>query len=96
MRRTSLRHDLRIAARPTDVYRVTLSPLAMSPETIATLLQEQSPKWTPMPDPQFPEPLTVQSGDSIQIVLLVDKLSGQKIVEYLTVAALPQARTNSR
>ena len=48
-----------------------------------------------MPQPRFPAPSIVKSGDTLHFDLLVNSSTGQKIGDYVTVAAMSPAKTNS-
>jgi hypothetical protein len=87
-RRTYFGYDILVEALgDAGGYRVTLSPLEITPEGIEVLLADKSTRWTPMPQPRFPPPLIAQSGDVVVFDLLVNPATSQKIVDYVTVQA---------
>jgi hypothetical protein len=75
----------------TNSYRLTFGKLLMSLDLKTRMLASQitlddpSSPWTLLPAPSFPKPQTIQAGDVIGLDLLVNKSTGQKIVDYVTV-----------
>jgi hypothetical protein len=64
-------------------YRVTFSPLSMTPE-LQRILGEDAGTWKMLPAPRFPAPRVVRSGEVLELTLLTNDAWGQQMSEYVT------------
>jgi hypothetical protein len=78
-------YDLRAEALDGGNYRLTFSPLTISPQKMAEIFDEVR-DWTIVPFAQKTVVQTMRGGETIALDLFVNPTTGQKIVDYLTVA----------
>lgn len=84
-------YEVLIEALGKNSYRLTFQPLLMTQDLKRRLtgqritLDDPSSPWTLLPSPSFPKPQTIQAGDVVALDLLVNKTTGQKIVDYVTI-----------
>jgi hypothetical protein len=84
-------YEVLIEALGTNSYQLSFQPLVLTPDLKTRLtaqritLDDPSSPWTLMPSPSFPKPQTVRAGDVVGLDLLVNKTTGQKIVDYVTI-----------
>jgi hypothetical protein len=77
-------YDLRAEMLEGGSYRLTFSPLTISPEKMAEIFKEVK-DWTIVPFAQKTVIETVRGGETVALDLFVNPSTGQKIVDYLTV-----------
>jgi hypothetical protein len=70
-------------------FKVTFEPMQRSPEEALHGLVEDLTGWSQIAISKFPGPQQIRDGDTIALDLLVNPTTGQKMVDYLTVRALP-------
>ena len=83
-RQTYFGYDLRMEPLPNGQYRVTFSPLTITPSKMQEIFPEVK-NWTLLPLPKQPATQVVKTGDTIALDLFVNPSTGQKLVEYLIV-----------
>jgi hypothetical protein len=79
--RKYLGYDIQIR-RQGGRFEVTLLPLTASPEKLRL---DPVGGWTMLPLPKTPGTQTMKAGETIAVDLLVNPLTGQKVVDYLTI-----------
>lgn len=84
-------YEVVIEALGKHSYRLTFQALLMTQDLKRRMaaqritLDDPSSPWTLLPSPSFPKPQTIQAGDVVALDLLVNKTTGQKIVDYVTI-----------
>ena len=78
-----------------DRYQLTFSPLTVTDE-LRNLLGDGS--WTALAAPQFPPARTLQAGETLEMTLLTNAASGQRVAEQVAVwrTLADRARTPNR
>ena len=78
------------ATQPVEpLYGVTFAPLSMTRELEAALGADFK-AWKQLPAPKFPEPRAIRSGDVLELSLLTNTASGQRMTEYVAVQELQE------
>jgi hypothetical protein len=84
--RTYFGYDLLIDILPeANTYRVTFQPLAMTSALARGLSMDRWSEWIPLSAPRFPPPQNVRSGEILELTLLTNSGTGQRIVDYVSV-----------
>lgn len=81
-----------------NTFRVVFQQLAMTPELSRRAFGINPAGWTPMPTPgwtkgtvgKLPAPGTVKAGDVLQLDLLTNPATGQKVVDFVSIQEPPQ------
>lgn len=76
-------YSARVDVLDGNTYRLTFSPLVMTPDLQRLLGDDGS--WRPLPAPRFPEPRTVGDGDVLELPLLTNSGRGQRMTEYVSI-----------
>jgi hypothetical protein len=74
-------YDLVAEPAESGSFRVSIEPLTLAPERMAS-----GPLY-PAPLPKYPPPQIVQDGDTIALDLMVSPNGRQKVVDYIVIAA---------
>jgi uncharacterized protein YecT (DUF1311 family) len=61
-------------------YRITLSPLSLTPEEMKL---PDGATWRSLPPPVFPPPQTLPLGDTMAFTVFESPATGQKVVDYI-------------
>jgi hypothetical protein len=78
-------YDLTVEPLQNGMLRLRFAPLSMTAPTITKLYPEVK-KWKPLTRPSgAPATLDVRAGDTVALDLFVNRSTGQKVTEYLTV-----------
>ena len=91
-----LGYDVIVAsASSPGVFQLRILPLSLTPQQMA--IHGIAETWTRLTLPKYPVISDVRAGDTVAIDLMVNPATGQKLVDYLTVAATqPQAPPDAR
>ena len=70
-----------------NTYRVTFRRLGMTPELARQVLGDSLSTWSQLPTPgwNLNAPQTIKGGDVLELNLLVNAATSQRVVEYVTV-----------
>jgi hypothetical protein len=74
-------YDLAVTPKGNSVFEVRIEPLGLGPERLKCGTDSS---WTRLPLPTYPLVPAVRAGDTIAIDLLVNRSTGQKIVDYVS------------
>jgi hypothetical protein len=84
--RTYFGYDVLIdALSETNTYRVTFQPLVMSAAMVEGLSLNQWSEWRPLAAPRFPPPQTVHVGEILELTLLTNNRTNQRIADYVSI-----------
>ena len=76
-------------ASQANTYRLTLKPLSATPKEMGL---DNAIEWGSLALPRLSDPRIVNVGDTIALDLFVNPATGQKIVDYIRIEALPQTQ----
>jgi len=82
--RTYFGYDLTMEPTSGGRYRLTFSPLSITPEKMGEIYP-QVRNWRLLLSPQQLTTETVRGGDTVALDLFVNPSTGQKIVDYITI-----------
>jgi len=74
-----------------NTYRVTFRPLVMTERMALGLYMDAWAAWVPLAAPRFPLPQTVHTGEILELTLLTNGATKQKIVDYVSIQEPGQA-----
>jgi hypothetical protein len=77
----------------TNSYRMTFRPLVMTSTLAQGLSMDRWSEWIPLSAPRFPSPQNVRSGEILELTLLTNGGTGQRIVDYLSIQEPLQTRS---
>jgi hypothetical protein len=81
--------------RGAGTYQIRVSPLSLTPKKMAEFGLPEN--WTRLSLPKYPVIPEVHAGDTVALDLLVNRATGQKMVDYLTLERTgPGGRTAPR
>jgi hypothetical protein len=84
--RTYFGYDVVVDVLPkANTYRLTFRPLVMTSELASGLYMDRWSEWAPLAAPRFPAPQNVRSGEILELTVLTNNRTTQKIVDYLSV-----------
>ena len=84
--RTYFGYDALVDALPeAHTYRVTFRPLVMTERMASGLSMDLWSAWVPLAAPRFPLPQTVHSGEILELTLLTNSATKQRIVDYVSI-----------
>jgi len=84
--RTYFGYDVLVDVLPeSNTFRVTFRPLVMTSAMAQGLSMDSWSAWTPLAAPRFPPPQTVRSGEIMELTLLTNSATNQKIVDYVAI-----------
>jgi hypothetical protein len=84
--RTYFGYDVLIDVLPEpNTYRMTFRPLVMTSTLAQDWSMDRWSEWMPLPAPRFPSPQNVRSGEILELTLMTNSGTGQRIVDYLSV-----------
>lgn len=84
--RTYFGYDVLIDVLPeANTYKVTFKPLVMTSTLAQGWSMDRWSEWIPLSAPRFPPPPSVRSGEILELTLLTNSGTGQRIVDYLSV-----------
>ena len=84
--KTYFGYDVTVEELPeANTYRLTFRPLVMEAEIVAGLALNRIAEWTSLPAPRSPAPQTVHKGEILEITLLTNNQSKQRIVDYVSI-----------
>ena len=82
--KTYFGYDLTMASLPNGQFKLTFSPLSITPQEMDRIFDEVK-GWRFLGLPQQPATQILRAGDVLALDLFVNPSTGQKIVEYLTI-----------
>jgi hypothetical protein len=92
--RTYFGYDVLIDVLPeANSYRMTFRPLVMTSTLAQDWSMDRWSVWIPLSAPRFPSPQNVRSGAILELTLLTNSGTGQRIVDYLSVQEPLQPRS---
>jgi hypothetical protein len=101
--RTYFGYDVLVDVLPeANSYRLTFQPLVMTSALAQGLYMDRWSEWTPLSAPRFPPPQDIRSGEILELTLLTNSGTGQRIVDYVSVqeplrkAGFQESRPNER
>jgi hypothetical protein len=84
--KTYFGYDLQIEALPeNNNYRVTFRPLVMQLEMMEGLTLSRGVDWNSLAAPRFPPSQVVRRGEILEMTLLTNAQTNQRIVDYLSI-----------
>jgi hypothetical protein len=84
--RTYFGYDVLIDVLPeVNTYKVTFKPLVMTSTLAQGWSMDRWSQWIPLSAPRFPAPQNVRGGEILELTLLTNSGTGQRIVDYLSV-----------
>ena len=84
-----------IIQRGDPVYQLALGPLSMTAE-LEKILGPDAAGWKQMPTPRFGDALAqIRAGEAIEITMLANTTSRQRLTEYVTVGEAPRQGFNA-
>lgn len=84
--RTYFGYDVLIDVLPeSNSYRITFQPLVMTSALAQGWSMDRWSQWTPLSAPRFPPPQNVRSGEILELTLLTNNGTGQRILDYVSV-----------
>jgi len=84
--RTYFGYDVVVEALPEPhAYRVTFTPMNMPGTTLQGLLKGSEVNWGGVAPPRFPAPRTVHSDEIVEVELLTNPATKQKILDYISI-----------
>jgi hypothetical protein len=84
--RTYFGYDVLVEVRPEPhTYRVTFTPLNMPKATLQSQLNGSEVNWGLVAPPRFPPPRTVHSDEILEVALLTNSTTKQKILDYISI-----------
>jgi len=87
--RTYFGYDVLIDALPeANIYKVTFKPLVMTSRLAESWSMDRWSEWIPLSAPRFPPPQSVRSGEILELPLLTNGGTGQRIVDYVSIQEL--------
>lgn len=79
-------YDVQVDALPnTDQFRVTFKPLVITAAMAQTLALDAWSDWVSLAIPRFPAPQIVHSREILELPLLTNSATRQKIVDYVSI-----------
>jgi len=83
-------YDVQVEVLPeNNSYRVTFQPLKLTPLDMFNagwaMGRSRFSDWLRLPNPSFPPPQTVHSGEVLAFTLLTNGATGQKVIDYVTI-----------
>ena len=86
-------YDIEIEPLPQPrTFLVTIRPLSLAREQLMALTNPNT--WTMLPLPGYPAPQTVTVGDTIALDLMENRITGQKIVDYIRIQSREHLSTS--
>ncbi len=83
--RTYFGYDVLIDVLPeANTYKVTFKPLVMTSTLAQGWSMDRWSEWIPLSAPRFPPPQNVRSGEILELTLLTNSGTGQRIVDYIS------------
>lgn len=83
--RTYFGYDVLVDVLPeVNSYKVTFKPLVMTSTLAQGWSMDRWSEWIPLSAPRFPSPQNVRSGEILELTLLTNSGTGQRIVDYLS------------
>ena len=84
--RTYFGYDVLVDTLPeANTYRITFQPLVMNERMALGLFMDSWSAWVPLAAPRFPAPQTVHIGEILELTLLTNAATKQRIVDYVTI-----------
>jgi hypothetical protein len=84
--RTYFGYDVLVDTLPeANTFRITFRPLVMTERIAHGLDMDSWSAWVPLAAPRFPLPQTVHFGESLELTLLTNAATKQRIVDYVTI-----------
>ncbi len=77
-------YDLTMEALPEGRVRLRFAGLTITPPKMSEIYKEV-PNWTALPLPAAPATLDVKVGETVALDLFVNRSTGQKVTDYLTI-----------
>jgi len=76
-----------------NTYKLTFKPLVMTSTLAQGWSMDRWSEWIPLSAPRFPPPQNVRSGEILELTLLTNSGTGQRIVDYISVQDSQQTAT---
>lgn len=84
--RTYFGYDVLVEALPEPhAYRITFTPMNMPRATLQSLLKGSEVNWGLVGPPRFPPPRTVHSDEILEVEMLTNSTTKQKILDYISI-----------
>jgi len=84
--RTYFGYDVLVEVLPeANIYKVTFKPLVMTSRLAEGWSMDRWSEWLPLAAPRFPAPQSVRSGEILELTLLTNGGTGQRIVDYVSI-----------
>jgi hypothetical protein len=92
--RTYFGYDVLVDVLPeANTYKVTFKPLVMTSSLAGGWSMDRWSEWIPLSAPRFPPPQNVRVGEILELTLLTNSGTGQRIVDYISVQDSQQQPT---